>query len=30
MPEANTIPETGRTRYTDEQKAAIWIKGQDP
>jgi GrpB-like predicted nucleotidyltransferase (UPF0157 family) len=28
--EANDIPETGRTRYTDEQKADIWIKGQDP
>ena len=30
MSEANVIPETGRTRYTDEQKADIWIKGQDP
>ena len=30
MSEANVIPETGRTRYTDEQKADIWFKGQDP
>lgn len=30
MTEANVIPETGRTRYTDEQKDGIWIKGQDP
>jgi GrpB-like predicted nucleotidyltransferase (UPF0157 family) len=29
MSEANVIPETGRTRYTDEQKADIWMKGQD-
>jgi GrpB-like predicted nucleotidyltransferase (UPF0157 family) len=27
--ESHTIPETGRTRYTDEEKAQIWIKGQE-
>lgn len=30
MPEANIVPETGRTRYTDEEKAQIWIQGQTP
>lgn len=29
MSEAPRIPETGRTRYTGEQKAEIWIKGQE-
>lgn len=29
MSEAEIIPETGRTRYTDEQKAEMWIRGQD-
>ena len=28
MTEANLIPETGRTRYTDEEKSEIWIQGQ--
>ncbi|HET9662294.1 MAG TPA: GrpB family protein [Thermomicrobiales bacterium] len=30
MSEAHLVPETGRTRYSDEQKAEIWIRGQDP
>jgi GrpB-like predicted nucleotidyltransferase (UPF0157 family) len=30
MPEPNVIPETGRTRYTDEEKPEIWIDGQIP
>lgn len=30
MTETNLIPETGRTRYTDEQKAEVWIQGQTP
>ena len=30
MSDAHVIPETGRTRYTDEQKAQIWIQGQTP
>ena len=30
MSEADIIPETGRTRYTDEEKAQIWIQGQTP
>jgi GrpB-like predicted nucleotidyltransferase (UPF0157 family) len=30
MTEANLIPETGRTRYTDEEKGEIWIQGQTP
>ncbi|MCA9858185.1 MAG: GrpB family protein [Thermomicrobiales bacterium] len=30
MPEAEVISETGRTRYTDEEKAEIWIQGQTP
>ena len=30
MTEANLIPETGRTRYTDEEKTQIWIQGQTP
>ncbi len=30
MPEADVIPETGRTRYTDAEKAPIWVQGQTP
>ncbi len=30
MSDTNVIPETGRTRYTDEEKAQIWIQGQTP
>lgn len=30
MPETNRIPETGRTRYTDEEKADVWIQGEPP
>lgn len=30
MSEADVIAETGRTRYTDEEKAQIWIQGQTP
>jgi GrpB-like predicted nucleotidyltransferase (UPF0157 family) len=30
MSEAPVIPETGRTRYTDEEKKQIWIQGQAP
>jgi GrpB-like predicted nucleotidyltransferase (UPF0157 family) len=30
MTDTNLIPETGRMRYTDEQKAEIWIQGQTP
>lgn len=30
MTEASLIPETGRTRYSDEEKAQIWIQGQQP
>ncbi len=29
MSEAEIIPETGRTRYTDEEKTQIWIQGQE-
>jgi GrpB-like predicted nucleotidyltransferase (UPF0157 family) len=30
MSDAAVIPETGRTRYTDEEKAQIWVQGQTP
>ncbi|MEZ4532178.1 MAG: GrpB family protein [Thermomicrobiales bacterium] len=30
MPEDQIVRETGRARYTDEQKADIWIRGQTP
>lgn len=30
MTETNLIPETGRTRYTDEEKEQIWLQGETP
>ncbi len=30
MTESNVIPETGRKRYTDVEKAQIWLQGESP